>query len=113
MSGTLNTTGIYNSNSSVNDGSTPKRRAPEVTMCDEVRKASLRCGESFSKHDCKLIFDAATKCRTLKTKLDEEEVTIKKYLRENVTDQQKVTLETRLNEIRQQKSKQYPVPVEY
>ncbi|KAK5579112.1 hypothetical protein RB653_008791 [Dictyostelium firmibasis] len=87
-----------------------ENRRPPPTMCDSVRAASLKCSETNSKYDCKIFFEAATKCRSEKTKLDDEEKTIKKYLNDELTEPQRISLQNRIDEIKSIKSKQYPVP---
>ncbi|KYQ99822.1 hypothetical protein DLAC_03774 [Tieghemostelium lacteum] len=87
------------------------RRKPAPSMCDSVRSASLKCTEMFGKKDCQAFFDAASKCRSIKTKLEDEEYKIKKYLNDDdITDQQKQSLNARLIDIKIEKSTPYPVP---
>ncbi|KAN0038880.1 hypothetical protein ACTA71_001072 [Dictyostelium dimigraforme] len=85
-------------------------RRPPPTMCDSIRAASLKCTETNSKYDCQIFFEAATKCRSEKTKLEDEEKNIKKYLNGELTDTQRISLQNRMEEIKSIKSKQYPVP---
>ncbi|EGC33123.1 hypothetical protein DICPUDRAFT_154856 [Dictyostelium purpureum] len=90
---------------------TNESRRPPPTMCDNVRAASLKCSEQFSKFECKVFFEAATKCRSTKIKLEDEEKEIKKYLKGDLTDLQRSSLENRLEEINKTKSTQFPVPI--
>ncbi|GAM21959.1 hypothetical protein SAMD00019534_051340, partial [Acytostelium subglobosum LB1] len=86
-----------------------KRNTPPVSMCESVCVASLRCQEKHHKSVCKPFYEAVAKCKSIKRKLDDEENNINKYYND-ATPLKQVTLQQRLEEIREEKSKQYPVP---
>ncbi|EFA86252.1 hypothetical protein PPL_00814 [Heterostelium album PN500] len=86
-----------------------KRNTPPPSMCDGVRIASLKCTETHHKSQCKPFFEAAAKCKSAKTKLDDEEQKINQYYKEAPPLKQ-ITLQQRLEEIRLEKSKPFPVP---